>query len=59
MSKPSEDNFAERLEEISSQLSDTYVYIKSVAKYYWKEQKKFFSPRDVANNIMCTNADLN
>ncbi len=49
----------ERLEEISSELLDTYIYIKSVAKYYWKEQKKFFNPRDVANNIMCTNKELN
>jgi len=49
----------ERLEEIASELSDTYIYVKSVAKYYWKEQKKFFSPRDVSNNIMCTNNELN
>lgn len=49
----------ERLVEIASELSDTYIYVKSVAKYYWKEQKKFFSPRDVSNNIMCTNNELN
>ncbi len=53
------DNFIKRLEEISEDLIDTYCYIKSVAKYYWREQKKFFSPTDVTNNIMCTNKELN
>ena len=56
------DNFNNRLEELSESLAesyDTYAYIKSVAKYYWKEKKKFFRPQDVANNIMCTNKELN
>jgi len=53
------DKFADRLEEITENLLDTYCYIKSVAKYYWKEQKRFFRPADVANNIMATNKELN
>lgn len=56
------DTFNERLWDITEDLaksSDTYAYIKSVAKYYWKEKKKFFRPQDVANNIMCTNKELN
>jgi uncharacterized Fe-S cluster-containing radical SAM superfamily protein len=53
------DKFADRLEEITENLLDTYCYIKSVAKYYWKEQKRFFRPADVANNLMATNKELN
>lgn len=53
------DSFSERLDQISEDLEDTYCYIKSVAKYYWKEQKRFFRPADVANNIMATNKELN
>ena len=56
------DKFNERLEELTESLAksyDTYAYIKSVAKYYWKEKKKFFRPQDVANNIMATNKELN
>lgn len=53
------NDFTDRLENISDELKDTYCYIKSVAKYYWKEQKRFFRPADVANNIMCTNKELN
>lgn len=56
------ENFNERLEELTESLAesdDTYAYIKSVAKYYWKEKKKFFRPQDVANNIMATNKELN
>ncbi|MCP4523672.1 MAG: hypothetical protein GY828_05670 [Candidatus Gracilibacteria bacterium] len=53
------DKFADRLEGLTEDLLDTYCYIKSVAKYYWKEQKRFFRPADVANNIMCSNKELN
>lgn len=53
------DKFADRLEYLSTELIDTYCYIKSVAKYYWVEQKRFFRPADVANNIMATNKELN
>lgn len=52
------DAFAEKLEQIAEELNDTYAYIKSVSKYYWKEQKRFFRPTDVANNIMCSNKEL-
>ncbi len=54
--------FAERLEKITEALAksfDTYAYIKSVAKYYWIEKRKFFRPPDVANNLMCSNRELN
>ena len=53
------DKFADRLEELTESLIDTYCYIKSVAKYYWKEQNRFFRPADVANNLMATNKELN
>jgi hypothetical protein len=56
------DKFNEELEELMDRLAetyDTYAYIKSVAKYYRIEKKKFFRPQDVANNIMCTNKELN
>jgi len=55
------EKFAERLEEISEELAksfDTYAYIKTVAKYYWVEKRKFFRPPDVASNIMCTQKEL-
>jgi hypothetical protein len=42
-----ENKFLERLEEKMSEIKDTYIYIKSVAKYYWVEAKTFFSPADV------------
>lgn len=48
-----------RLEEITENLSDTYCYIKWVAKYYWVQEKKFFRPADVANNLIVTNKELN
>lgn len=55
-----DDKFIDRLEKVAEELvEDTYCYIKSVAKYYWKEQNRFFRPADVANNIMCTNKELN
>ena len=56
------EKFAKRLTELSEELAngfDTYAYIKSVAKYYWIEKRKFFRPPDVANNLMCTNRELN
>jgi hypothetical protein len=56
------DRFNQRLDEISEDLAksyDTYAYIKSVAKYYWIEKRKFFRPMDVANNLMCSNRELN
>lgn len=56
------DNFNERLEELTEELAkwnDTYAYIKSTARFYWKEKRKFFRPQDVANNLMATNKELN
>lgn len=53
------DKFTDNLEKITQSLTDTYYYIKSVSKYYWKEQKKFYKPNDAGNNIMCTNKELN
>jgi hypothetical protein len=55
----SNDKFTENLEKLSQDLTDTYCYIKSVSKFYWKEQKRFYRPTDVANNVMCTNKELN
>ena len=49
-----ENKFLERLEEKMSEIKDTYIYIKSVAKYYWVEAKTFFSPADVWNNLLLT-----
>ncbi len=56
-----DEKFIERLEGLSEELadsSDTYAYIKAVAKYYWIEKRKFFRPPDVANNIMCNQKEL-
>ena len=56
------DKFNDRLEELTEILAkshDTYAYIKSVAKYYWIEKRKFFRPMDVSNNLMCSNKELN
>jgi len=58
MSEYKEDILVEELEEISKTFTETYIYIKSVAKYFWVEKRKFFSPTDVMNNIMCTNKQL-
>lgn len=37
---------------------ENYVYIKSLAKYYWIEKRKFFNPADVASNLMVTSKQL-
>lgn len=52
------DKFNERLEEITSELQDRYAYIKSLAKYYRLDRKKFFRPNEVSSNIMCTEKEL-
>lgn len=48
------ESFILALEEKLSDINDTYIYIKSVAKYYWIEAKIFFSPADVGNNLLLT-----
>ena len=56
------ERFTERLNELSEELAisfDSYAYIKWLAKFYWLNKKKFFRPPDVANNLMCTNKELN
>jgi hypothetical protein len=52
------EKFTERLEEITSDLSDKYAYIKWIAKYYWIDRKKFFRPNEVMSNIMCSEKEL-
>jgi len=51
----------EEIENIQERLlenSETYTYIKSVAKYYWLEMKTFFSPAQTSNNIRCSSKIL-
>ncbi|MFK7779775.1 MAG: DUF5906 domain-containing protein [Candidatus Gracilibacteria bacterium] len=50
--------FLDELEEKVDNIKDTYVYIKSLAKYYWVQAKIFFSPNDVINNILVTPKEL-
>ena len=38
--------------------SDTYIYIKSHAKYYWVDFKGFFKPQEVCSNLLITNSEL-
>jgi len=37
---------------------DTYAYIKSMSRYYWKEKKKFLRPHDLAHNLMAKGTEL-
>ena len=48
----------EKLEEKLEFISDTYVYIKSLAKYYWVEAKIFFSPSDTCSNLLVSPKEL-
>lgn len=52
------DKFTQRLEDISSEMVDRYAYIKSVAKYYWIDKKRFYRPNDVCSNLMVKESEL-
>ncbi|MFK7780497.1 MAG: DUF5906 domain-containing protein [Candidatus Gracilibacteria bacterium] len=48
----------EKLEELSKKINETYVYIKSLAKFYCPKYKKFFKANEVATNMLITYKDL-
>jgi len=52
------ENFLNELEEKIDNIKDTYVYIKSLAKYYWVETQIFFNTNDVMNNILVSQKEL-
>lgn len=54
----SQDNFLIKLEEKIEEIKDTYIYIKCLAKYYWVENKIFFSPHDVCHNLLLSQKEL-
>jgi len=45
-------------EELIQNMEDHYVYIKSIAEYYWIEQQRYYKPKEVESNLMCTKEDL-
>lgn len=50
-----------KLDEIKSKIeniNDEYIYLKKIAKYYWVEEKSFFSPNETANNLMLSQNEL-
>lgn len=53
-----EDKFLDDLAIKLEDVKETYIYIKSLAKYYWIEAKLFFSPNDVQNNTLLSNKEL-
>jgi hypothetical protein len=53
------ERFEEELAEKLENIKDTYIYIKSLAKYYWLEKQIFFSPADVQNNLLLSSKELN
>jgi len=53
------ERFEEELAEKLKNIKDTYIYIKSLAKYYWLEKQIFFSPSDVQNNLLLSSKELN
>ncbi|USN59198.1 MAG: hypothetical protein H6767_03820 [Candidatus Peribacteria bacterium] len=53
-----EDKFLDDLAIKLEDVKETYIYIKSLAKYYWVEAKLFFSPNDVQNNTLLSNKEL-
>jgi len=53
-----EDEFILSLSEKFKKMKDTYVYIKSLAKYYWVESQIFFTPNDVMNNLLLSPKEL-
>ena len=54
----SENKFLNELEKKIDNIKDTYVYIKSLAKYYWVETQIFFNTNDVMNNILVSQKEL-
>jgi hypothetical protein len=52
------EKFLDELEEKVDNIKDTYVYIKSLAKYYWVETQIFFNTNDVMNNILVSQKEL-
>ena len=54
-----ENDKIEQLEKLAESITDSYVYVKYMARFYWLNQKKFFSSTDTANNLLCTPKELN
>ena len=48
------EEILQRIEECG----DTYIYIKSQAKYYWVQQEAFFSHSETASNLQITPKQL-
>lgn len=47
-----------KIQDLIESSGDTYVYIKSVAKFYWVKKKKFFTPSETAFNMKLSVEDL-
>jgi len=52
------NNLEKKLELLADEMEDHYIYIKSIASFYWVDKKKLFRPKDVSNNLMCNENDL-
>lgn len=53
-----EEKFLSELEEKMQDIKDTYIYVKKQAKYYWVEEKTFFSAWDVQNNLLLSQKEI-
>lgn len=56
--KETEEERIERLEKLASNISDTYYYIKYVARFLWKEVNKYYTSSDAARNLSCSTKEL-
>lgn len=52
------DVFYNNLEEKYNSMEWTYVYIKSISKYYWIENKRFLSVSDMCHNNMISSKEV-
>lgn len=50
--------FYNNLEEKYDSIEWTYVFIKSISKYYWLENKRFLSVSDMCHNNMITSKEV-
>ncbi len=56
--KNTSDEILKALEKKLEYIDDTYIYIKTQARYLWIEEQIFFTPSDTANNLLLEASEL-
>lgn len=46
------------IEKFLEKRTETYIYLKDIARYYWVERKKFFNSNDVCSNLLISQWEL-